>query len=86
MKTITLRNLSPELARLVRRRAQERGTSLARAVVGLLEERLGIRGGGAAPAVHDDLDALAGSWTDEEAACFEKALAEQRPIDPELWR
>lgn len=34
---------------------------------------------------HDDLDHLAGTWTDEEAAEFDAALAEQRKIDSELW-
>lgn len=34
--------------------------------------------------LHGDLDHLAGTWTDEEAAEFDAALAEQRKIDPEL--
>jgi hypothetical protein len=33
-----------------------------------------------------DLEALAGSWTKEEAAAFEKHLAAQRKIDRELWK
>jgi len=39
----------------------------------------------AAGQYHDDLDHLAGTWSDEEAAEFDAALAEQRKIDPELW-
>jgi len=35
--------------------------------------------------LHHDLDHLAGTWTDEEAASFDAALAEQRRVDPELW-
>lgn len=35
--------------------------------------------------LHHDLDHLAGTWSDEEAAEFDAALAEQRKIDPELW-
>ncbi len=31
---------------------------------------------------YHDLDALAGSWTKAEATAFDKALAEQRTIDP----
>ncbi|MEW6325161.1 MAG: hypothetical protein AB1515_07215 [Nitrospirota bacterium] len=31
---------------------------------------------------HHDLDALAGTWTRDEATVFEKLLAEQRKIDP----
>ena len=34
---------------------------------------------------YHDLDHLAGSWSEQEAAEFDRALAEQRRIDPELW-
>jgi hypothetical protein len=36
--------------------------------------------------LHYDLDHLAGTWSEEEAAAFDTALAEQRRIDPELWK
>jgi len=38
-----------------------------------------------APIRYHDLDHLAGTWTKEEAAAFDKLIAEQRTIDPELW-
>lgn len=34
----------------------------------------------------DDLDDLAGTWSDEEAEEIDEAIREQRRIDPELWR
>ncbi len=86
MKAITLRNLPPELARVIRRKASEKGTSLNRVVISLLEERVGIRGKKKERPLHHDLDALAGSWTEEEASAFEKTLARQRTIDPDLWK
>lgn len=87
MKAITLRNLPPELARTIRQKAEEQGTSINKAVIKLLEEGTGIRDkkkGKKQP--HDDLNTLAGSWTKEEAAEFDKTLASQRTIDPDLWR
>ena len=33
---------------------------------------------------HHDLDALAGTWTEEDWAEFERALAEQRRIEPDV--
>jgi hypothetical protein len=39
-----------------------------------------------APVLYHDLAHLAGSWTKEEAAAFDKLIAEQRTIDPELWK
>ena len=34
---------------------------------------------------HDDLDHLAGTWSEEEAKGFETSLSEQRRVDPDLW-
>ena len=86
MKAITLRNIPPELARVIRRKAQEKGTSLTKVVMGLLEESAGIRGKKKGAPAHHDLDDLAGSWSKEEASAFDKALARQRAIDQGLWR
>ncbi len=86
MKLVTLRNLPPELARIIRQKADENRTSLNKAVISLLEERAGIRGKKQDKSLHHDLDALAGSWTKEETSTFEKALAQQRAIDPDLWK
>lgn len=86
MKAITLRNLPPELQRVIRRRAKEKGTSISRAVISLLEESTGICDKKKKKVVYHDLDALAGSWTREESSQFEHTLAEQRGIDPDLWK
>ena len=86
MKAITIRNIPPEVSRAIRRKAETERTSLNKAVVGLLEERLGASGRKRSKVRQHDLDFLAGSWTRQEAAAFERALAEQRVIDPELWK
>ena len=87
MKAITLRNLPPELSREIESRSQILGLSLNKTVLKLLQEALlpqedaplGARR-------HDDLDELAGSWSEAEAAEFDRSLEAQRQIDPELWR
>ncbi len=81
-----MRNLPPGLARIIRRKAQAKGTSLTKVVVDLLEEGAGIRGKKRGSAAHHDLDDLAGSWSKDEAAAFHKALAWQRAIDSDPWR
>ena len=35
--------------------------------------------------VHHDLDGLAGTWTEEEAAEFETATEGFRQVEPDLW-
>ena len=87
MKAITLRNLPPDLAKAVRREAQRKGTSVNKAVISLLESKADLhKKRKARKTRHQELDALAGSWTKKEAAEFDKALAAQRSIDPELWK
>ena len=85
MNPVTLRNLPLEVARVVRKRAQERRTSVNKAVIQLLEEGLGVAGK-APKLLHHDLDALAGSWTKTEGRAFDEALDSQRAIDPDVWK
>ena len=85
MKAITLRNLPAEVARVIRQRARDRGWSLNRTVIHILEQALGLFR--KKPLIrHHDLDPLIGSWTAEQAREFDRALERQRAIDPELWR
>ena len=87
MKAITLRNLPPEVAEAVRKEAERKRTSVNKAVISLLERKAeGHPKKAPRSRQYDDLDALAGAWTKREAAEFDKALAAQRTVDPELWK
>lgn len=86
MKAVTLRNLPPKLAKVIRKKAEEKGVSINKAVITLLEEGTGIHKQKGKKSLHHDLDALAGSWTEEEAREFDKTLTAQRSIDLDLWR
>ncbi|HBL29432.1 MAG TPA: hypothetical protein DD490_21580 [Acidobacteria bacterium] len=82
MTTITLRNIPLGLQKVIEQRAQTAGLSFSRTVIRMLEEAAGQN---ATPTLHHDLDHLAGTWTAEEAAGFDAALAAQRKVDPEIW-
>jgi hypothetical protein len=84
MNPITLRNLPPEIEQAIRKRATADGLSLNKTVLRMLEECWGQRKAGRE--LHDDLDHLAGSWSEEEAAAFDTALLEQRTVEPEDWK
>ena len=84
MKAVTLRNLPAEVEREIRKRAREKGISTNKAVIGLLEEHLDVEKKGGKKRYHD-LDHLHGAWTKKQSEEFDKALADQREIDPELW-
>lgn len=77
LKAITLRNLPAAVTRLIRHKAATEGISLNRAVIAMLEERLGLGRGRPEPR-HHELDGLAGAWSDTEARAFDRRLAAQR--------
>ncbi len=85
MKAITLRGASPALEQAIRERASASGLSLNKTVLRMLEESLG-RQTGCTRRLHHDLDHLAGTWSQEETEAFEADLADQRKVDPELWK
>jgi hypothetical protein len=83
MTAITLRNLSPRIAAAIKARSEKEGLSVNKTVLRMLEESVEPKASGRQ--LHHDLDHLAGTWSDEEAAAFEVSLVEQRRIDPEPW-
>jgi hypothetical protein len=85
MKAITLRNIPPDLDKAIRKRARGKRVSVNKAVLGLLEEHLSS-GKHKRLELHHDLDYLCGSWPQDMAETFDKALAEQRSIDPDVWK
>jgi hypothetical protein len=77
----TLRNVPVRLDKALRDQAKREGRSLNEVVIAALQRSLGI---GGEPPVQRDLSSIIGTWqTDPE---LERVLADQRRIDPELWR
>lgn len=85
MKAVTLRNLPPQLDRTIRQRAKKKGVSVNKVVISLLQDHLGESERRTVRRYHD-LDELAGVWSRQEAEIFERSLAKQRAIDPEMWK
>jgi len=81
MRTLTIRNLPPDVAEALEREKRRRGLSLNQTVVGLLSQGLGVGG-----TRSNGLAALAGKWSDEEFDEFERAVAFLEDVDSELWR
>jgi hypothetical protein len=87
MKQITIRSIPDEVKKTVQKEAAQKGVSLNKAIISLLERAVGTK----APEkkkriLYHDLDHLAGLWSREEAASFDKDLKAQRKVDAELWK
>jgi hypothetical protein len=79
--TLTIEGLDPETFERLESEATRRGVAVSVLARALLQQSVNTT----AP-VHHDLDALAGTWSEEEAAAFNSATAGMRRIDGELWR
>jgi hypothetical protein len=77
----TIRNIPKHLDRALRERARAEGKSLNEVAIEAMERALELQG---AAVRRRDLTGIAGSWVRDRAV--DRALAEQRTIDPELWR
>jgi hypothetical protein len=84
---LTIRAVGPQLRAALAREARRRRLSVNRTVLELLSEATGLAGGErrSRPAEHRDLDALAGTWSVDDARAFDEALAVQRQVDRKLW-
>jgi transcriptional regulator with XRE-family HTH domain len=84
-KAITLRDLPAPLVRRIEEEASATGAGPEEVVVRLLLRATGLKEPTASERFHD-LDALAGTWSAEDLAEFETAVADFERIDEELWR
>ena len=87
MNQLTIRGFDDELAGRIRQLANAEGISLNRAVLKLLRRGAGLgERHDNANLVGDSLDHLIGTWTEEEASEFDRALEDFSRIDEEMWR
>ena len=85
MGAMIIRGLDDAEAARLKEEAASRGLSVNTMVKQLIREGLGLdrprRG-----RRHVDLDALAGTWSVEDAGAFERAVEPFEQVEPEVWR
>jgi len=76
----TIRNIPPELDRIIKARAKKLGKSVNQVALELLAQGTGqaVR--------YRSLRDMPGAWSEREAAQLDRFLQEHRRIDPELWK
>ena len=82
MKHLTIRNIPSELGQALENEKRRRGKSLNQTVIELLSQGVGARPGNVR---RNGLRSLAGTWTADELARFEAAIAPTEQVDQELW-
>ena len=79
-KQYTIRNVPAEVDRALRKQARANGKSLNETALEALRRATGVDD----PVRYHDLDHLIGTWVEDPE--FDQAIADQRKIDPDLWR
>ncbi len=83
MKQITIRNVTPDLEKALRKEQHRRATTLNQIVLDLLKKALGMESAGG---FNNGLGKLAGTWSEEEFQEFDKNVEIFEQIDEELWK
>ncbi len=83
---LTIENLDTEVVERLRTEADRRGVDIAVVVNEVLKEGLHLVAKTSSGQTHHDLDALAGTWSAEEAESFLGGVANLRQIDEDMWK
>jgi hypothetical protein len=86
MATMSIRGVNEKVLSTLKQRAERAGESLNGLVVRLLEEDAGGPGKLRPAKKFDDLDALAGTWTKQQAQAFDRDTRAFGEVDPALWK
>jgi hypothetical protein len=89
MRQMTLRDIPEDIEKIARQEARVQGVSLNKAFLRLLRQgsRQVSRQQLSATTVSESrFSRFCGVWTDQDAADFDNALADQRGIDDEMWQ
>jgi hypothetical protein len=82
MSTVTIRGCDDALLEAIRRESQLRSESINKLALEALEARYGT---GKKSRRHTDLDALAGTWGEDDARDVNDALTGLRAVNSEDW-
>ncbi|MFU8858241.1 MAG: antitoxin [Deferrisomatales bacterium] len=86
MASLSIRGFDEDEARLLKQAARKAGKSVNNQVIEFVRQGLGLAGRPRGGPPYDDLDHLAGTWTQEEADEFAQRTAAFETVDEDLWR
>ena len=85
MAVMTIRGLDEATVKALKDKAKQEGTSVNAAFLKLLGEQLGLKKK-KRNATYNDLDHLAGTWSDKDYSDFQKKVKDFEKIDKDLWK
>ena len=86
MTIISIRGVDDQAVFRLKKQAQLESSSLNSLLVKVLETFAGVREPSKGQQRFDDLDALQGTWSQQDAEAFEHATADFAQIDSTIWK
>lgn len=85
MKTLTIRGIESELSEAIKKLAAGQNLSVNKYLITVLKKLTGLSQNTTFK-TYDDLDALAGGWSEENEKHFLEQTNQFRKIDEEMWK
>ncbi len=85
MGAITIRGIDETTARILKERAKKEGVSVNAVLLKTLRESLGLEKR-RRTVIYDDLDHLAGTWSEKDFVEFQKRIADFEIVDEKMWK
>ena len=85
MGAITIRGIDETTARILKERAKKEGVSVNAVLLKTLRESLGLEKR-RRTVIYDDLDHLAGTWSEKDFVEFQKIIADFEIVDEKMWK
>jgi hypothetical protein len=86
MKTLSIRGIDDQLAKLLKQEANKTNKSINQIVLETLRRHAGLEKMKQFTRLHHDLDNLFGCWSQEEYDAIQGKIDGERRIDEELWK
>ena len=84
--SLTLNEIDDATVEWLKAEAERKGVSIESLAVELIQKGAGRAPESSTQPVYHELDSLAGTWTEEQATEFLKAVEDFELIDEHLWR
>jgi hypothetical protein len=82
---MTIRGLDEPTIKALKEKAKQEGASINATLLKLLKEELGLKKK-KRNVIYNDLDSLAGTWSDKEYKEFQRAIKDFEAIDETMWK
>lgn len=85
MSTMTIRGIDEKISKILKEKSRQEGVSVNSTLLKIIKENLGIERKKRS-VIYNDLDHLAGSWSEKDYKEFKGKIADFEKVDEKMWK